>query len=272
MAKKAKADPDYELMKRRYEKMREREAAGPKRTIGELLDLRLRVAKDIAASSRDLDEVLDEVYKDAVPPEQREVWNPHPRHRWMACPSVWGSKPCLAVLDFGWSRDPDRPETRRWLRCWSKSNYDGYDDTRLIQDITRRTPTTELDALAATFEVSTAFESNDPELAKRFIDVNHRNMQLYYRAQVVKREIDHAVTQILKDKCGWFERKGQKWRRVNFDNGIVLTVTDVGEVLFGDQVEEINFSLSDRPSVRRHASYGPLSSLSERQRRARERP
>lgn len=272
MAKKAKVDPEYQLMKRRYEKMRDREAAGPKRTIGELFDLRLRVAKDIAASSRDLDEVLDEVYKDAVPPEQRGVWKSHLRHRWMACSTVWASKPVLAVIDFGWSHDHEQPQNRRWLRCWSKSNYHGYDDNRLIQDITMRTPTTELDALAATFEVATAFEGNDPELAQRFLNVNHRNTQLYYRAHVVKREIDHAVTQMLKDKCGWHERKGQKWRRVNFDNGIVLTVTDVGEVLFGDQVEEINFSLSDRPSVRRHASYGPLSSLSERQRRARERP
>ena len=265
MARKKKSD--YAEAERRYLAMQAREAAGPKRTLGDMLNMRLRVREDIAACTAGMTESLNKVYGDATGPVNRDN-NGHSTHRTLAYPCDGYEGPRLAVISFGWTSDHGHLPEFQYLRSWSKNFYRGYDDPELVKRLLRREVRGEIDALSAAFEIATLFENNDEDLVRVFDRQAHRNAQLFYRLRVVEMAIATTVTDLLEKKIHWRMRQGQDWTRVSLDDGSFLTVTDTGLVMFGDRVKDVDLSLSDRPTKK---PYGADWALRDRQRRALER-
>lgn len=265
MARKKKSD--YAEAERRYRAMRAREAAGPKRSLGDMLDLRLRIMADIATTAAEVDSTLDEVYGGAMTPKSGTL-NGYRNERHLVFDTGSETGYRLAVTTFGWSSDPGHLPEPRFLRCWNKSFYAGYDDKELIRRLIGRVPTSEIDGLTAAFEVAEALKDNDEDLARRFDRVSRRQNQLFFRLRAVELAIGSAVTCLLEEKVNWRMRQGQKWTRVLLDDGSVITVTDTGTIMFGDRITDVPMSLNDRPSKK---PYGSQWALRDRQRRAQER-
>jgi len=263
----ARKKSGYAEAERRYLAMRAREAAGPKRTLGDMMNMRLRVREDIADSVDAMTRSLDKVYGDATGPVKSDILG-QSKYRTLAYPCDGYEGPRLAVISFGWSSDHGHLPEYRYLRSWSKDFYRGYDDPDLMRRLLRREIRGEIDALSAAFEIATLFENNDEDLVREFDRQSHRNAQLFYRLRVVEMAIEKTVTGLLEKKIHWRLRQGQDWTRVRLDDGSYLTVTDTGSVMFGDRVKDADLSLSDLPTKK---PYGPSLALLDRQRRALER-
>lgn len=271
MARK-KREEDDELRRARqaeidrYNAMRERVAAKPKRTLGDLFTLRKAILADLQAATAVMDEVLSRVYGGLQGPPDTGKWNGYPIHRRLFCSPERSQR--LKAVRFGWSfHEPYRESRRRgWVRSWSEEWYTDYADPRLVRDICGREPKGPIDQLVCAGEVEAALQGNDEALALEFDAIAHRVNQLWQRKAVVVNETTHSVTTLLEKRHDWRAEKGETWRRLTFEDGTVVTVTSEGEVVFGDAIVDHRFSFLDEASKR-----NVYPSLAERQQRAQER-
>jgi len=263
MAKKerfypAKAEHD------RYMAMLKLNETKRKRTLGHLFGLRRQLLSDLAVAEARNSEVLDRVYRGETGPPETGQWQSYPKHRTMFCTPPWGGGRILAT-EYGWSSG--------YLRGWSRSLHETFyrstEDADFLRRLLGRVPSTDLDKLVAAGEVDGLLQDNDPELALEAVMTRHRCNQVWQRVAVVKREIVHSVLKLLADREDWSPQPGDPWRRVSFEDGTVLTITDRGDVIFGDSMREVSMSLTDPASKSHNPSFS--NSLYERQRKARER-
>lgn len=271
MAKKKRDEDDAERRAHqeqidRYNAMRKRVAAKPRRTLGDLFTLRLAILADLRAATAVRDEVLDRVYGGLKGPPDTGKWDPNPKHRTLFC-HVDGRERLKAVR-FGWSfREPYRENRGRgWVMSWCDDWYDGYGDPRLLRDLCGREPKGAIDQLVCAGELHAALQTNDEALALEFHAAYHRENQLWQRKAAVHNEIVHSITTLLEKRHDWRAEKGETWRRLTFEDGTVVTVTNEGEVVFGDAIVDHRFSFLDEATKR-----NVYPSLAERQQRAQER-
>lgn len=237
-----------------------------RRTVGDLLDLRRRVLTDSAAAMAVRDEVLDRVYRGEKGPPDTGKWNSYPHYRTLFCTPPWGNGKLLAT-DYGWQHSGHFRRSY-WMRSVSERWYSGKDDPDFLRYLLARVPNTDLDRLVAVHEVEEKMSDNDEQLALEAVETGHRVNQLWQRCGVVKAELHHAVVQLMTEREDWAGGCGEPWRRIKFDDGTVVTLTDKGDLIFDETVVSVSMSLSD-PAVKMHRTFG--GSIADRQRRARER-
>ena len=271
MARKKRDEDDAERRAHqeridRYNAMRKRVASKPKRTLGDLFRLREAILVDLRVATDVNDEVLNRVYGGLTCPPDTGTWDPYPKHRTLFC--FVPEHKHLKAVRFGWSfREPYRENRGRgWVMSWSDDWYDGYDDPRLVRDVCGRDPKGAIDQLVCAGQVQVALQSNDEALALEFYHANHRVNQLWQRKAVVVAELTHSITTLLEKHHDWRAEKGETWRRLTFEDGTVVTVTNEGALVFGDAIVDHRFSFVD-PATKRNAYPG----LAERQQRAQER-
>lgn len=263
MARKKKDHTDDRIS--RFRALRKILASKPKRTLGQLLSLRGAVVRDVAEAWQRLDAILDRIYEGRTGPLKTDPWCSWPRCRRLF---LWTGKGRLRMLDFGWSHKLNAVGGGFWVRSWSANHYDGYDDVHLINALTGRRPYGAMDQLVAAAEVAEIIGKNDAALAEEFEAADHRLNQLYQRRSVVEQKIGDAIVARLAQAENWTGEGRASWRRITFEDGTVLTVTDKGEVLFRDALIEVPMSLLDPVDVKSAAF---PNTLAERQMRALER-
>ena len=253
---------------KRCEAMRLRVEAKRVRTIEDLFTMRRAVMEDIQLVTVQREFQLNRVYGGEKGPPDTGKWNPHPKHRrlFFHVPSRPDQIKCI---DFGWSfAEPYRDDRKRgWVMCWSEDYYEGYADRRLIRDVVGRDPKNQLDELVCAGLVAEALEANDEELGLAFWNVQHRLNQLWRRNGVVNWNIEHSIQKVLEKQHDWRPGREEPWRRVEFEDGTIVTVTSQGDVVFDDVVLTTRISLQS-PSEKRYTLWG---NLADRQRRALER-
>jgi hypothetical protein len=155
-----------------------------------------------------------------------------------------------------------------WLRSVSERWYSGKDDPDFLRYLLGRVPVTDLDKLVAVHELEEKMADNDEALALEAVETGHRVNQLWQRCGVVKAELHHVIVQLMTEREDWAGGCGEPWRRIRFEDGTVVTLTDKGDLVFDETIVSVEISLSD-PAVKMHRTFG--GTIADRQRRARER-
>jgi hypothetical protein len=250
MTKRAK-NGEQTVAERRAQVLLQKWAAPERRTMGRLFALRRTVLADMNQAAVRLTSELDEIYAGHPGPGEDTQSN-YPHLRYMALEGAGSRSAPLRVFSFGWSNSAWLTE---WQRTWSTSCYTGYDSPHLIKGITKRKITSDLDTLAATFEVSEAFEDNNPALCLRFKWANDRVYELHSRLSVVERRLQAAVLGVLADKKDWKAgeesfRRRSSWVKLSFDDGTAVLVSPEGAMVYEDTVEVVQVSMDDLPPAR----------------------
>ena len=266
MAKKREKFYPGEAEHRRYMAMVELCKTKRTRTVGDLLDLRRRVMADANAAMAVRDEVLDRVYRGQTAPPDTGRWVSNPLYRTLYCTPPWGGGKLIAT-EYRWAHSGHFRRSY-WMRAVSERWYSGKDDLDLLRNLVGRVPQTDLDKLVAAHEFEERMAENDEQLALEAVETGHRVNQIWQRYGLVKAELHHAIVKLMTEREDWAGGCAEPWRRIKFEDGTVITLTDNGDIVFDDTIVAVQMSLAD-PAEKMHKTFG--GSIADRQRRARER-
>jgi len=248
----------------RFDAMNKLNKSKPPRTLGQMFAIRKQIIDDCSAAAEHRDALLDIVYGGLKRPPDADTgpFMSHKRHRGM----FYRYDERIRCIWFGWSFNT-HPRKPGWVWSWSDTRYKGFDDVSFIRDALGRVPVTDLDRLIAAAEVAAMLEDNDEVLAEK-VDLSIlRCNALWSRLRVVEEFIATSINKLLYDRENWASGCSEAWRRISFEDGTIVTVTDRGEVIFGDAMLNVAMSMSDNV-IRKDGGYP--NRLAERQRHAKE--